>query len=40
MNLYHEGKPLMEIRRAIDEKYEHKYNTRTPTPLPPEQKKQ
>jgi hypothetical protein len=35
MNLYHEGKPMAEIQRAIDDRYARKYKTRTPTQRPP-----
>jgi len=40
MTLYHEGKPMTEIQRAIDGKYAHKYRTRTPTKTPPAADKQ
>jgi hypothetical protein len=40
MNLYHEGKSMAEIQRAIDGKYAHKHKTRTPTRLPPVPKEQ
>lgn len=40
MTLYHEGKPMTEIQRAIDGKYAHKYRTRTPTKTPPAAEKQ
>jgi hypothetical protein len=40
MNLYHEGKPVAEIQRAIDDKYARKHKTRTPTRRPPASKEQ
>jgi hypothetical protein len=35
MTMYHEGRPMAEIQRAIDDRYAHKYLTRTPTAKPP-----
>jgi hypothetical protein len=34
MTLYHEGKTMAELQRTIDERYAHKYRTRTPTKQP------
>lgn len=40
MTMYHEGKPMAELQRTIDDRYAHKYKTRTPTQRPPVPKKQ
>jgi hypothetical protein len=35
MTMYHEGRSMAEIQRAIDDRYAHRYRTRTPTAKPP-----
>jgi hypothetical protein len=39
MTMYHEGKPMAEIQRAIDSKHARKRRKRTPTPKPPVEEK-
>jgi hypothetical protein len=35
MTMYHEGKPMAEIQRALDDRYLRKFRKRTPTAKPP-----
>jgi hypothetical protein len=34
MTMYHEGRSMAELQRAIDDRYAHKYRTRTLTAKP------